>query len=45
MSSYLHSRSMDLATVTPSFVILGEPYGWAIMAFRPLGPSVTYRVG
>ena len=33
---------MDLATVTPSLVILGAPYGWAMIALRPLGPSVTY---
>ena len=42
MFSKLSSKSMDLATVTPSLVILGGPYGWAMMALRPLGPSVTY---
>ena len=40
--SKLSSKSMDLATVTPSLVILGAPYGWAMIALRPLGPSVTY---
>jgi hypothetical protein len=30
--------------VTPSLVILGGPYDCAIIAFRPLGPSVTYWV-
>ncbi len=44
MSSKGHSRSMDFATVTPSLVILGAPYGWAMMAFRPFGPSVTLMV-
>lgn len=34
-------NSMLLATVTPSLVILGAPKGWSMMAFRPLGPSVT----
>ena len=27
MFSYASSKSMDFATVTPSFVILGAPYG------------------
>ena len=27
--------------MTPSLVILGAPYGWAIIALRPFGPSVT----
>mmetsp|Transcript_3205 Transcript_3205/g.6650 ORF Transcript_3205/g.6650 Transcript_3205/m.6650 type:complete len:254 (-) Transcript_3205:69-830(-) len=41
MFSKLSSKSMALATVTPSFVIFGAPYGWAMIAFRPLGPRVT----
>ena len=44
MFSKLSSKSMDLATVTPSLVILGGPYGWAMMALRPLGPRVTCYV-
>lgn len=32
---------MAFATVTPSFVILGEPNGCAITTLRPLGPRVT----
>lgn len=39
--TYRSLNSMLLATVTPSFVILGAPKGWSMMAFRPLGPSVT----
>mmetsp|Transcript_12870 Transcript_12870/g.42996 ORF Transcript_12870/g.42996 Transcript_12870/m.42996 type:complete len:219 (-) Transcript_12870:25-681(-) len=34
-------NSIDLATVTPSFVIFGAPKGWSSTALRPLGPSVT----
>jgi hypothetical protein len=30
-----------LATVTPSFVIVGEPKDFSRTTFRPLGPSVT----
>mmetsp|Transcript_56366 Transcript_56366/g.114838 ORF Transcript_56366/g.114838 Transcript_56366/m.114838 type:complete len:223 (+) Transcript_56366:1213-1881(+) len=33
--------SMDLATVTPSLVILGAPKDWSSRALRPLGPRVT----
>ena len=33
---------MDLATVTPSLVIFGAPYGCAMMTLRPFGPRVTY---
>ena len=42
MSSNLSSKSIAFATVTPSFVIFGGPYGCAIIAFLPFGPSVTY---
>ena len=41
MFSNLSLNSMFLATVTPSFVILGAPYGWSRIAFRPFGPKVT----
>mmetsp|Transcript_40688 Transcript_40688/g.131750 ORF Transcript_40688/g.131750 Transcript_40688/m.131750 type:complete len:225 (+) Transcript_40688:1034-1708(+) len=34
-------NSIDLATVTPSFVIFGAPKDWSMTALRPLGPSVT----
>ena len=34
-------RSISLATVTPSFVIVGAPYALPRMTLRPLGPSVT----
>mmetsp|Transcript_11197 Transcript_11197/g.33436 ORF Transcript_11197/g.33436 Transcript_11197/m.33436 type:complete len:233 (+) Transcript_11197:1504-2202(+) len=34
-------NSMFLATVTPSLVIFGAPYGWSRTALRPLGPRVT----
>mmetsp|Transcript_16930 Transcript_16930/g.37643 ORF Transcript_16930/g.37643 Transcript_16930/m.37643 type:complete len:202 (+) Transcript_16930:1140-1745(+) len=37
----LSLNSMCLATVTPSFVILGGPKLWSRMALRPLGPRVT----
>ena len=42
MFSNLSSRSISFATVTPSFVILGEPKDLSITTFLPLGPSVTY---
>ena len=35
-------NSMDLATVTPSLVILGAPKVWSMTTFRPLGPKVTW---
>src|SRR4051812_834912 len=34
-------RSISFATVTPSFVIVGDPYALPMMTLRPLGPSVT----
>src|SRR5918992_3567565 len=34
-------RSISFATVTPSFVIVGDPYDLPMMTLRPLGPSVT----
>src|SRR5512145_3182642 len=34
-------RSISLATVTPSLVIVGEPNFLSRMTLRPLGPSVT----
>merc|ERR1719245_2853400 len=33
--------SMDLATVTPSFVTLGAPKDCSMTTFLPLGPMVT----
>ena len=41
MFSNLFSRSISLATVTPSLVIVGEPKLFSMTTFRPLGPSVT----
>ncbi len=35
------SSSISLATVTPSFVIVGEPNFLSMTTFRPFGPSVT----
>src|SRR5579872_1699479 len=35
-------RSISLATVTPSLVIVGDPYALLRITFRPLGPSVTF---
>src|SRR5438128_9332531 len=35
-------RSISLATVTPSLVIVGDPYFLSRTTFRPLGPSVTF---
>ena len=40
--SNLSSRSMSLATVTPSFVITGEPNPRSNTTFLPRGPSVTF---
>ena len=34
-------RSISLATVTPSLVIVGDPNFLSMMTLRPLGPSVT----
>ena len=39
--SNLSSSSISLATVTPSFVIVGPPKPLSITTFRPLGPRVT----
>lgn len=41
MFSNLSENSIDLATVTPSLVILGAPKVWSITTFLPLGPKVT----
>ena len=41
MFSYLSSRSISLATVTPSLVTNGEPKLFWMMTFLPLGPRVT----
>ncbi len=41
MFSNLLSSSISLATVTPSFVIKGEPNDFSMTTLRPLGPSVT----
>ena len=35
-------RSISLATVTPSLVIVGDPNPLSRMTLRPLGPSVTF---
>src|SRR6056297_1986639 len=34
--------SISLATVTPSFVMTGEPYNFSMMTLRPFGPRVTF---
>mmetsp|Transcript_6127 Transcript_6127/g.16989 ORF Transcript_6127/g.16989 Transcript_6127/m.16989 type:complete len:200 (-) Transcript_6127:367-966(-) len=39
---YLSENSSALATVTPSLVILGPPYGCSITTLRPLGPIVSW---
>src|SRR6478735_2498690 len=41
MFSNLFSRSISLATVTPSLVTVGEPNDFSMTTLRPLGPSVT----
>src|SRR5262245_6735614 len=41
MFSNLSSNSISLATVTPSFVTVGEPQLFSITTLRPRGPSVT----
>src|SRR5581483_11437328 len=41
MFSNLSSSSTSLATVTPSFVMLGAPNDFSSTTFRPFGPSVT----
>src|SRR5438132_13105117 len=35
-------RSISFATVTPSFVMVGEPNFLSRTTLRPLGPSVTF---
>jgi hypothetical protein len=40
--SIVFSNSISLATVTPSFVIEGEPNFLSITTFLPLGPKVTF---
>src|ERR1700722_10601388 len=35
-------RSISFATVTPSLVMVGEPYFLSRTTLRPLGPSVTF---
>src|SRR5947209_12107608 len=35
-------RSISLATVTPSLVIVGDPNFLSRTTFRPFGPSVTF---
>ena len=41
MFSLGSSSSISLATVTPSFVMVGEPHFFSSTTLRPLGPSVT----
>ncbi len=41
MFSYASSRSISLATVTPSLVTVGEPQHFSMTTLRPLGPRVT----
>jgi hypothetical protein len=35
-------KSISLATVTPSLVMVGEPNFFSMTTFRPLGPSVAF---
>ncbi len=42
MFSMGSASSISFATVTPSFVTVGEPNFLSITTFRPLGPSVTF---
>lgn len=42
MFSNLSENSILLATVTPSFVIFGDPNVCSITTLRPLGPNVVY---
>jgi hypothetical protein len=39
--SNLSSRSISLATVTPSLVTVGEPQLFSMTTLRPRGPRVT----
>src|SRR5688572_10635393 len=41
MFSNLFSSSISLATVTPSWVIVGEPHDSSMTTLRPRGPRVT----
>ena len=41
MFSNLFSKSISLATVTPSFVTTGAPKVFSISTFLPLGPKVA----
>ncbi len=38
--AHLSSNSISLATVTPSFVIRGDPKDFSITTFLPHGPNV-----
>src|SRR5687768_12071843 len=42
MFSYGSSSSISFATVTPSFVTVGDPNDFSSTTFRPEGPSVTF---
>src|ERR1043165_5353646 len=42
MFSYGSWSSISLATVTPSLVMVGDPYFFSSTTFRPRGPSVTF---
>ena len=42
MFSNLSLSSISLATLTPSFVILGAPKDLCIITFLPFGPRVTF---
>src|SRR3954447_6178718 len=41
MFSSAFPRSISLATVTPSLVMVGDPNFLSMMTLRPLGPRVT----
>ncbi len=41
MFSNFESSSISFATVTPSLVIVGDPYDFSRTTLRPFGPSVT----
>ena len=42
MFSTTSSNSISLATVTPSFVMIGPPKLFPITTFLPFGPKVTF---
>jgi hypothetical protein len=44
MFASLSSSSISLATVTPSFLTVGEPHDFSRMTLRPRGPRVTFTV-